>query len=141
MLFYKIWWLNNNILFLFSKKIPQKIKSCVYIMHVEFWGSFSDYTNFICKFKIDEYFLFMKVLVYKLEKFKNCKEVKQIMIMIIAILYIILSYVIFDQQLKITFRKFSAPPLKKPNTPFLFTPPPKIQKVQVPLFLPTLKVF
>ena len=64
------------------------------------------------------------------------------MIMIIAILYIILSYVIFDQQLKITFRKFSAPPpLKKPNTPFLFTPPPKIQKVQVPLFLLTLKVF
>ena len=23
-------------------------------MHVEFWGSFPDYTIFICKFKIDE---------------------------------------------------------------------------------------
>ena len=34
------------------------------------------------------------------------------MIMIIAIIYIFLSYVIFDQQLKITFRKSSAP-LKK----------------------------
>ena len=42
------------------------------------------------------------------------------MIMIIAILYIILSYVIFDQQLKITFRKFSAPPPPPPPTP---TPP------------------
>ena len=31
------------------------------------------------------------------------------MIMIIAIIYIFLSYVIFDQQLKITFRKSSAP--------------------------------
>ena len=31
------------------------------------------------------------------------------MIMIIAITYIFLSYVIFDQQLKITFRRPSAP--------------------------------
>ena len=49
-------------------------------------------------------------LVYKLETFKNFKEVKHIMIMIIAIVYIFVSYVIFDQQLKITFRKSSAPP-------------------------------
>ena len=35
-------------------------------------------------------------LVYKLEKFKNCKEAKHIMIMTIAIIYIFLSYVIFD---------------------------------------------
>ena len=142
MLFYKIWWLNNNILFLFSKKIPQKIKSCVYIMHVEFWGSFSDYTNFICKFKIDEYFLFMKVLVYKLEKFKNCKEVKQIMIMIIAILYIILSYVIFDQQLKITFRKFSAPPPWKNPIPLFYSLlPQKFKKCKSPSFCQHWKFF
>ena len=38
--------------------------------------------------------------------------------------------------MKITFRKASAPPLKKK-----FTPPLKIQKVQVPPFLPTLKTF
>ena len=55
-------------------------------------------------------------LVYKLETFKNCKEVKHIMIMIIAIIYIFLSYVIFDQQLKITFRK-SSDPLKKSTLP------------------------
>ena len=45
------------------------------------------------------------------------------MIMVIAIIYIFLSYVIFDQQLKITFRKSSVP-LKKSNSSFLLTPPP-----------------
>ena len=48
------------------------------------------------------------------------------MIMIIAIIYIFLSYVIFNEQLKITFRKSSEPlpthhpsPMKKstPSTP------------------------
>ena len=29
-------------------------------MHVEFSGSFPDHIIFICKFKIDEYFLFME---------------------------------------------------------------------------------
>ena len=56
--------------------------------------------------------------------------------MIIAIICIFLSYVIFDQQLKITFRKSIHSPL------FTHSPPPlKIQKVQVPPFLPTLKIF
>ena len=53
------------------------------------------------------------------------------MIMIIAIIYILLSYVIFDQQLKI--RKVSEnpqPPQKKPPAP------PKIQKRKVLTFLP-----
>ena len=65
------------------------------------------------------------------------------MIMIIAIIYIFLSYVIFDQQLKIIFRKSSEPPSppKKSTPPFLLNPPLKIQKVQVPPFLPTLKTF
>ena len=44
-------------------------------------------------------------LVYTMETFKNSKEVKHIMIMIIVLIYFFLSYVIFDQQLKITFRK------------------------------------
>ena len=48
------------------------------------------------------------------------------MIMIIAIIYIFLSYVIFDQQLKITFRKSSGPPKK------IHSPPLKIQKLQIP---------
>ena len=57
------------------------------------------------------------------------------MIMIIALTCIFLSYVIFDQQLKITFRNSSGSSEK--NLP----PPLKIQKLQVPLFLPTLKIF
>ena len=43
------------------------------------------------------------------------------MIMIIVIIYIFLSYVILDQQLKITSRKSSAhPPIEKIHSP-LFT--------------------
>ena len=72
-------------------------------------------------------------LVYKLETFTNCKEVKRIMVMIIAIILIFLSYEIFDQQLKINFTKFSALSSKKITPPpFLFIPPLKIQKVKVP---------
>ena len=52
-----------------------------------------------------------------------------IMIMIIAIMYIFLSYVVFDQKLRITFRKSSGPPEK-----IYSAPPLKIQKVQVPPF-------
>ena len=55
-----------------------------------------------------------------LETFKNCKEVKHSMIMIIAIIYIFLSYVIFHKRLEITFRKSStSSPLKK-SSPTLF---------------------
>ena len=81
------------------------------------------------------------LLVYKLETFTNCKEVKHIMIMIIviiAITYIFLSYEIFDQQL---IPSHPPTPLKKSTSPFLLTPPLEIQKVQVRPFLPTLKIF
>ena len=56
-------------------------------MHVEFSGSFPDYTIFICKFV--SAFYYETLLVYKLGTSKNCKEVKYIMIMIIAIVYIL----------------------------------------------------
>ena len=60
-------------------------------------------------------FIHERFLVYKLKAFTNCKEVKHVMIMIIAIIYIFLFYEMFDQQLKITFKKSSAtlppPPL------------------------------
>ena len=66
-----------------------------------------------------------KVFSYKLETFKNCKEVQHVMIMIIAIIYIFWSHMIFDQQLKINFRKLLPP--------FFLTPPPlKIRKLLVP---------
>ena len=45
------------------------------------------------------------------------------MIMIIAIIYILLSYEIFDQQLKTTIRKSSVPPTwKNPPPPFFSLP-------------------
>ena len=54
-------------------------------------------------------FIHESFLVYKLDTFKNCKEVKHIIIMIIVIIHIFLSYVMFDQQLQITFKKSSGP--------------------------------
>ena len=90
-------------------------------------------------------FIHERFLVCKLKAFTNCKEVKHVMIMIIAIIYIFLFYEMFDQQLKITFKKSSAtlpyPSLKNASPPpFLLTPLLKIQNVQVPPFL-TLKIF
>ena len=63
--------------------------------------------------------------LHKLKTFKNCKEAK--LNMIIALIYIFLSYVIFDEQLKITFRKSSGHPLKNP-LPLLLNPPPNLLK-------------
>ena len=89
-------------------------------------------------------FVYEKFLVYKLETFKKCKEVKHIMTTAIAIIYIFLSDVISHQQMKITFRKSLGPPLTK------FTPSPapiftkshlKIQKLQVPHFFQNCKSF
>ena len=61
-------------------------------MHEGFSGSFPDYAIFICKLKTDECFIFMKrFLVYKLETFKNCKEVKNMMMIIALICIILLS--------------------------------------------------
>ena len=74
-------------------------------------------------------FIHEMFLVDKFETFPNCKEVKHIMIMIIAIIYIFfLPFEIFDQPLKITFRKSSAP-LNKIHPLFLLTPAVKIQNV------------
>ena len=62
------------------------------------------------------------LLVYKVETFTNCKEVKHIMIMIIVIIAI--TYEIFDQQL---IPSHPPTPLKKSTSPFLLTPPLEIQ--------------
>ena len=71
-------------------------------------------------------FIHEMFLVEKLEIFTNCKEVKHIMVMIIAIIYIFVSFEIFDQQFKITFRKSSVLP-----TP---PPPPPQKKIHPPPF-------
>ena len=56
------------------------------------------------------HFLHETFLNYKLETLKNCKDVKHIMIVVIAIIYIFLFYLICDQQWKIAFWKSSGPP-------------------------------
>ena len=73
-----------------------------------------------------------------MEAFKNCKEVKHIMIMIID--YDFLSYVIFDQQLKITFKKSLGPPEKIHSLLFTHSPPKNPKSVS-PTILLTLKIF
>ena len=65
------------------------------------------------------------LLVYKCKTFKNCKEVKLNMITSLW-----LSYVILDQQLKITFRKSSGPPWKN-SLPFFYLLPPQKKKIQI----------
>ena len=68
-------------------------------------------------------------LVDKFETFPNCKEVKHIMIMIIAIIYIffyLLRYLINRWKL---LSENPQPPLNKIHPLFLLTPPVKIQNV------------
>ena len=85
-------------------------------------------------------FIHETFLVYKLETFKNCKEVKHNMIIIIAIRYIF--YILCDTWSIVQnyFQKILSPrPWKNP--PFLLTPPLKIQKMQVPPFCQHWKFF
>ena len=72
-------------------------------------------------------------LVYKLQTFKNCTEVKNIKIMIIAIIYIIFLSDI-SSTVENYFQKILSCPPEKSTPPFLLTLPLKIQNVQVPLF-------
>ena len=90
-------------------------------------------------------FTYEEFLVYKLETFQNCKELKHTMIMIIALIYILfylMWYLINSwKQLKIISRKSSVPPPEKIHSPFFTHSLLKIQKLQVTHFLPTLKIF
>ena len=78
--------------------------------------------------------------VHKLETFKKCKEVKHIMISIITIIYIFSSYVVFHQQLKITFRKFSGPHWQNPLPNFYSISPKNLKSAGLPI-LATSKIF
>ena len=105
-------------------------------MHAKISGNFPDYTISICKSTTDACFLF------KLKTSKNCKGVNHNMIMIIAVIYIFLYFLIFHEELKIAFRKSSGPPEKIHSPLFThFSSPLKIQNMQVPPFLPTMKIF
>ena len=87
-------------------------------------------------------FIHETFLVYKLETFKNCKEVKQIMIKIIAIIYIfyLIWYLInswkllSEKPLPLPWKKNSLPPWRFKKCKFppfcqhwkLFSPPPPL---------------
>ena len=83
-------------------------------------------------------------LAYKLETF--CKEVKHIMIMIIAIIciFFIFSYLFILCDIWSTvenyFQKILRSPRKNP-LPLFYSLPPKNSKIGSPLFLATLKIF
>ena len=80
-------------------------------------------------------FIHETFLAYKMETFKNCKEVKHIVIMTID--YDFLSYVTFDQQLKITFKKSSGPPEKIHSPLFTHYPLKNSKSASLPLFANT----
>ena len=63
------------------------------------------------------------------------------MFMIIAIIYIFLSLRYLINSGKLLSENPQPPPEKIHYPSFLLTPPTKIQKVQVPPFLPTLNIF
>ena len=79
-------------------------------------------------------FINEKFLLYKLEALKNCKEVKHIMIMIIATIYIF--FILYDiwSTVENYFQKIHRPPWKNPISLFYLLSPLKIQKLQVPPF-------
>ena len=81
-------------------------------------------------------------LVYRLEIFRNCKEVKH-MIMIIAVVYIFfVFYVIFDHQLKTTFRKSSAlSPSEKIHSLLFTQSSPKNSEIASPPFFAKIEKF
>ena len=86
------------------------------------------------------FFIHGKFLVYKLETFKNCKEVKYIMI--IVIIYIFLSYVIYNHIWTVEnySQKILRLLIKKSTPSFSSLPPLKILSASPP-FLPVLKIF
>ena len=75
-------------------------------------------------------FIHETFLVYKLETFENCKEVKHIMFLIIAIIYIffILLWYLINSWKLLSENPQPPPPPEKINSPL------KIQEVQVPPF-------
>ena len=69
-------------------------------------------------------FIHEKVLVYKLETFTNCKEVKHIMIMIIAVIYIFYVMRYLMNSWKLLSENPQLPPWRNPPSillPFLET--------------------
>ena len=62
-------------------------------------------------------FIYKTFLVYKLEKFKNCKEAKHIMIMTIAIIYIFLILCDICLTVENYFQKILRSPWKNPLHP------------------------
>ena len=85
-------------------------------------------------------FIHETLLVYNLDTFKNCKERKHIIIMIIAIIYIFYLMWYLINNWKLLSGNLQSL-LNKSTPPFLLTSPLKSRKVQVSPFLPASKVF
>ena len=112
----------------------------LYIMHWKFSRSVPEYTVFICKFKTDVLFIHEKFLVHKLETSRNCKELKHIMILIIAIIYIfhLMWYLITFENY---FRKILRHPWKNLRPPFHSLSPKNSEIASPSPFLTKLKIF
>ena len=74
------------------------------------------------------------ILVHKLETFKNCKEVKHIMIMIIAIIYTFLILCDIWSSIESYFQKILRPSQKKSAPPFYSLAPKNSKSTSPPPF-------
>ena len=86
-------------------------------------------------------FIHETFLVYKLETFNNFKQVKHIMIMIIAIIYIFFILCDIWSTVENCFQKIFSPPPEKIHSCLFTHSPPKNQKVKVPSFCQNWKFF
>ena len=99
-------------------------------MHVEV---FLIILSLFANLKLMSVFTHETLLICRLGTFKNCKEVKQIMVMIIATIYIFLSENWFQKIFKASW--------KNPLPLFTHSLPLKIQKVQVPYLFANIENF
>ena len=88
-------------------------------------------------------FIHEMFLVYKLETFTNCNEVKPIMVMIIAIIYIfyLMRYLINSWKLLSENPQPPPPPQIKSIPPFTHSPTKNSKSARLPPILPTLNIF
>ena len=90
----------------FQKTIPQKIECCFYIMHMEFSGSFLTILLLFSNLKL--MIVFYSWNVFSLQVGDTSWKQSTLWLWLLLQFIYFLSCVIFDKQLKITFRKSSA---------------------------------
>ena len=103
--FFLYYLLTTNFPF-FQKTIPQKIECCFYIMHVEFSGSFLTILLLLSNLKL--MIAFYSWNIFSLQGGDTSWKQSTLWLWLLLQFISFLSCVIFDKQLKITFRKSSA---------------------------------